>query len=305
MHTTFNSASMLRLIVCPLSHRGTLTWSGKTMHFWFRKWEPLSGTQPRSLHKLGWNLGCLKQSYHNTITCVLFSYIVLNANLDPHTTMAILQNRTYDPPSLHLWPWNPNVRSSPGQPLRLSKVAPTTLKSPSYKAHLDPPSSTFDPPKFHLRPSNPHVRSSPTTLQVPPTTLQSCAYNPEIPMSEAHLRPSKSHPQPSKVAPTTLKSPCQELTTTLFALWLLASVVWKVSCQNACLVSVASTLQYSPARFFSFHCKSLIPERCPKQGPDNTSDCKLSNFLAETPGMQSKAVITSKLKHPARTAKLL
>ena len=27
--------------------RGTLTWSGKTMHFWFRKWELVSGLKRR------------------------------------------------------------------------------------------------------------------------------------------------------------------------------------------------------------------------------------------------------------------
>ena len=35
----------------------------------------------------------------------------------------------------------------------------------------------------------------------------------------------------------------------------------------------------------------------------NTLDYKLSNFLVEMLGMQSKAVISSKLKHQARTAK--
>ena len=31
----------------PFNDRGTLTWSGKTMHFWFQKWELVSGPKRR------------------------------------------------------------------------------------------------------------------------------------------------------------------------------------------------------------------------------------------------------------------
>ena len=84
----------------PASLVYSLTWSGKTMHFWFQKWEPLCGAHPRSLHKPGWNLGCRK-GVTNTITYVLFSY------------------------SSERKPSRPSLRSY----LRPSKVAPTTLQS--------------------------------------------------------------------------------------------------------------------------------------------------------------------------------
>ena len=86
--------------------------------------------------------------------------------------------------------------------LRPSKVAPTTLQSPcqeltyDWKSHLRPSkvAPTYDPPKLRLRPSNPLVRSLPTTLEVAPTTLQSCVYDPPIPLSGAYLRPWSRRP---------------------------------------------------------------------------------------------------------------
>ena len=101
--------------------------------------------------------------------------------------MAILQNRTYNPPK-----FEPMALKSQCQ--KLTYTTPMTLQS-----------CTYDP-------EIPISQSSPTILQVPPTTLRSSTYDSEIPMSKAHLQVSKSYLRPSKVAPTTLKSPCQKLT---------------------------------------------------------------------------------------------
>ena len=83
----------------------------------------------------------------------------------------------------------------------------------------DPHSSTYDPSRSHIRPSNPHARSAPTTLTAQPTTLQGHTYDPQTRMSGAHLRPSQLNLRPFKATPTTLKPTCQEVTTTLCALW--------------------------------------------------------------------------------------
>ena len=107
---------------------------------------------------------------------------------------------------MHLRPSNPLI----------SRNSPTTLEAAR-------------PSKTCLQHS-PLVRSSSTTLQgctydpqIPlaetrlrplklhPATLQERTYDPQIPLSEAHLRPSKPRLRPCKVAPTTLKSPCQKL----------------------------------------------------------------------------------------------
>ena len=97
-----------------------------------------------------------------------------------------------------------------------------------------PHKSTYDPSRPHLRPSNPHARSAPTTLTAQPTTLQDHTYDPQTRMPGAHLRPFKATPtrmsgahlrpsqlnlRPFKATPTTLKPACQEVTTTLCALW--------------------------------------------------------------------------------------
>ena len=162
-------------------------------------------------------------------------------------------------PSMYIFYFTAYDRLVQSLPTTL-EVAPTTLQSCAY----DPPiplSGVF----FDLQAratseiavadlsdseNNPLVRSSPTTLEVAPTTLQSCAYDPPIPLSEACLRPSNPHLRPSKVAPTTLlspcqeltydlqsrtynppklRSPCQEVTITLFALWLLTKLTFNSS----------------------------------------------------------------------------
>ena len=82
-----------------------------------------------------------------------------------------------------------------------------------------PHKSTYDPSRPHLRPSNPHARSAPTTLAAQPTTLQDHTYDPQTRMPGAHLRPSQPNLRPFKATPTTLKPACQEVTTSLCALW--------------------------------------------------------------------------------------
>jgi hypothetical protein len=64
-----------------------------------------------------------------------------------------------------------------------------------------------------------NVRSAPTTLTSRPTTLQGHIYDPQTRMPGAHLRPSQLNLRPFKATPTTLKPACQEVTTTLCALW--------------------------------------------------------------------------------------
>ena len=81
-----------------------------------------------------------------------------------------------------------------------------------------PHKSTYDPSR-PLRPSNPHARSAPSTLTAQPTTLQDHTYDTQTRMPGAHLRPSQLNLRPFKATPTTLKPACQEVTTTLRALW--------------------------------------------------------------------------------------
>ena len=78
--------------------------------------------------------------------------------------------------------------------LRPFKATSTTLKPACQERTYDPHSLTYDPARSHIRPSNPHARSAPTTLTAEPTTLQGHTYD-------------------------TLKPACQEVTTSLCALW--------------------------------------------------------------------------------------
>ena len=103
--------------------------------------------------------------------------------------------------------------------LRPFKITHTTLKPACQERTYDPHSSTYDPSRPHIRPSNPHARSAPTTLTAQPPTLQGHTYDPQTRMSGAHLRPSQLNLRPFKATPTTLKPACQEVTTTLCALW--------------------------------------------------------------------------------------
>ena len=103
--------------------------------------------------------------------------------------------------------------------LRPFKATSTTLKPACQERTYDPHSSTYDPSRSHIRPSNPHARSAPTTLTAQPTTLQGHAYDPQTRMPGAHLRPSQLNLRPFKATPTTLKPACQEVMTTLCALW--------------------------------------------------------------------------------------
>ena len=105
---------------------------------------------------------------------------------------------TYDPSRPHLRPSNPLARSAP----TTLTAQPTTLQDHTY----DPQTSM-------------HARSAPTTLTAQPTTLQGHTYDPQTRMSGAHLRPSQLNLRPFKATPTTLKPACQEVTTTLCALW--------------------------------------------------------------------------------------
>ena len=103
--------------------------------------------------------------------------------------------------------------------LRPFKATPTTLKPACQERTYDPRSSTDDLSRSHIRPSNPHARSAPTTLTAQPTTLQGHTYDPQTRMSGAHLRPPQLNLRPFKATPMTLKPACQEVTTTLRALW--------------------------------------------------------------------------------------
>ena len=116
----------------------------------------------------------------------------------PTTLESPCQELTYDPGSRTYDPTvAPTTLKSPCQELTYDPtVAPTTLKSPCQELTLQ--SCAYDPPiplsEAYLQPWKSHLRP------------QSCAYDPPIPLSGAYLKPSKSHLRPSKVAPTTLGS---------------------------------------------------------------------------------------------------